>query len=298
MPRADRIAFIAPRFAEGGTVGGAETLLKNLADHAAAAGRHVTFLTTCAQSHFSWENTLPAGRRQIGQLDVHFFPVDPDRDVGEFLRVQAQIDRTHHVVCVPAADLVSGADGQRCFAYSGGALKPPADAQASQVRADVINFVNGDLSAAKVQSTADANDGTLSFPAEQLFVAGTATLSPGGQDIARKVAASLAQRMPCYGYGAPASGCNGQKMTVVNVLGQAGFDAFTDAGRQAAALSLQRSVAFHQALTAAAPVLGQLTNAPTGGQPLLRVATYGQSDAKAAPAGAGQTITIQFVPAG
>jgi glycosyltransferase involved in cell wall biosynthesis len=92
MPRADRIAFIAPRFAEGGTVGGAETLLKNLADHAAAAGRRVTFLTTCAQSHFSWENTLPPGRRQVGNLDVHFFPVDADRDVGEFLRAQAQID--------------------------------------------------------------------------------------------------------------------------------------------------------------------------------------------------------------
>jgi hypothetical protein len=103
--------------------------------------------------------------------------------------------------------------------------------------------------------------------------------------------------MPCYGYGAAVTRCGGQKMAVVNVLGHAGFDAFTDAGRQAAALSLQRSVAFHQALTAAAPVLGQLTNAPSGGQPLLRVATYGQSDAKAAPAGAGQTITVQFVPA-
>jgi hypothetical protein len=211
--------------------------------------------------------------------------------------VQAEIDRTHHVVCVPAADLVSGADGKRCFAYSGDTLKPPADAQAGLVRADVVNFVNADLSAARIQSSADANGGTISFPAEQLFVAGTATLSSNGQDIARKVAASLAQRMPCYGYGAPATGCGGQKMAMVNVLGQAGFDAFTDAGRAAAALSLQRSVVFHQALTAAAPVLGQLTNAPAGGQPLLRVATYGQSDAKAAPAGAGQTITIQFVPA-
>ena len=92
MPRADRIAFIAPRFAEGGTVGGAETLLKNLADHAAAAGRRVTFLTTCAQSHFSWENTLPPGQLKVGQLDVHFFPVHADRDVGEFLRAQGQID--------------------------------------------------------------------------------------------------------------------------------------------------------------------------------------------------------------
>ena len=93
MPRADRIAFIAPRFAVGGTVGGAETLLKNLAEHAAAAGRHVTFLTTCAQSHFSWENTLPPGQRKVGNLDVHFFPVDAHRDVGAFLRAQAQIDR-------------------------------------------------------------------------------------------------------------------------------------------------------------------------------------------------------------
>jgi len=93
MARADRIAFVAPRFAEGGTVGGAETLLKNLAEHAAAAGRQVTFLTTCAQSHFSWENTLPPGRRKVGNMDVHFFPVDADRDVGAFLRAQQQIDR-------------------------------------------------------------------------------------------------------------------------------------------------------------------------------------------------------------
>ena len=92
MARADRIAFVAPRFAEGGTVGGAETLLKNLAEHAAAAGRGVTFLTTCAQSHFSWENTLPPGQRKIGNLDVHFFSVDADRDASAFLEAQAQID--------------------------------------------------------------------------------------------------------------------------------------------------------------------------------------------------------------
>ena len=92
MPRADRLVFIAPRFAEHGTVGGAETLLKNLAEHAATAGRRVTFLTTCAQNHFSWENTLPPGQRRVGNLDVHFFPVDADRNVSAFLRVQSQID--------------------------------------------------------------------------------------------------------------------------------------------------------------------------------------------------------------
>ncbi len=91
MARAERIAFVCPRFAESGTVGGAETLLKNLADHAAAAGRSVTFLTTCAQSHFTWENTLPPGRRKVGRLDVEFFPVDENRDIEAFLRVQGAI---------------------------------------------------------------------------------------------------------------------------------------------------------------------------------------------------------------
>jgi hypothetical protein len=73
-------------------VGGAETLLKNLALHAAARGVAVDFLTTCAQSHFTWENTLPAGVRHMDGMDVHFFPVDA-RDVGTFLRIQQAIDR-------------------------------------------------------------------------------------------------------------------------------------------------------------------------------------------------------------
>ena len=61
----DRIAFVCPRFAGDGAVGGAETLLKNLATHAAARGWAVDFLTTCAQSHYTWENALPPGRRDM-----------------------------------------------------------------------------------------------------------------------------------------------------------------------------------------------------------------------------------------
>jgi hypothetical protein len=84
-------------------------------------------------------------------------------------------------------------------------------------------------------------------------------------------------------------------MSVVNVTAQAGFDAFSEEGRKAAALALQRSVAFHQALTAAQPVLAQLRSAPgPGAQPLLRVASYGQSEMVTPPAGGGQTISIQF----
>lgn len=95
--RAERIAFVSPRFAEGSTVGGAETLLRELAARASGAGRKVTFLTTCATDHFSWNNEVPAGRRTIGGMDVEFFPVDEDRDVESFLRAQEAICRGYAV---------------------------------------------------------------------------------------------------------------------------------------------------------------------------------------------------------
>ncbi|MBU1693712.1 MAG: glycosyltransferase [Verrucomicrobia bacterium] len=93
MARAERVAVVCPRYSETGTVGGAETLLKRLAELAAADGRRVSILTTCASSHFTWENTLPPGSRRVGDLDVRFFPVDADRDVGAFLRVQQVISQ-------------------------------------------------------------------------------------------------------------------------------------------------------------------------------------------------------------
>ena len=88
-----RLAFVSPRWPGEGAVGGAETLLRNLAVHARALGFDVDFLTTCAQSHFSWENTLPPGVRDIDGLHVHYFPVAP-RDVGRYLDIQSRIDRS------------------------------------------------------------------------------------------------------------------------------------------------------------------------------------------------------------
>lgn len=93
---AAHIAFVCPRFAEGDTVGGAETLLRNLAERAVAAGRRVTFLTTCATNHFTWQNERPPGRAQCRNLDVHFFSVDTDCDVDTFLRIQEIISRKGH----------------------------------------------------------------------------------------------------------------------------------------------------------------------------------------------------------
>jgi glycosyltransferase involved in cell wall biosynthesis len=91
------IAFVCPRFADGPTVGGAERLLRALAEQVAAAGRRVSFLTTCAQDHYSWRNVLEPGARAVGGLTVLYFPVDADRDVEAFLRVQDAISRRRPV---------------------------------------------------------------------------------------------------------------------------------------------------------------------------------------------------------
>ena len=93
MTNSNRIAFVCPRYAEGATVGGAETLLKSLAIRAASAGRKVTFLTTCAKNHFTWKNELAPGARTVDGIEVIFFPVDENRDIGAFLRAQNRISR-------------------------------------------------------------------------------------------------------------------------------------------------------------------------------------------------------------
>jgi glycosyltransferase involved in cell wall biosynthesis len=53
----------------------------------------VTVLTTCAEDHATWVNTLPPGTRQVGDVTVHFFPVDEDRDLERFQQVQVAISR-------------------------------------------------------------------------------------------------------------------------------------------------------------------------------------------------------------
>jgi len=125
-----RIAFVCPRYPGAGAVGGAETLLRNLAVHAAARGFAVDFLTTCAQSHFTWENTLPPGRVAQDGLDIHFFPVD-DRDVSVFLAIQQRIDRGHPVA--PDEELAWLRNG-----VCSSALLAHLDAHASSYRAIVL----------------------------------------------------------------------------------------------------------------------------------------------------------------
>lgn len=88
-----RIAFVSPRFAEAGAVGGAETLICSLARSALAAGRDPVLLSTCARDHFTWHNELPPGETLNNGLPVILFPVDASRDAGVFLSLQASVDR-------------------------------------------------------------------------------------------------------------------------------------------------------------------------------------------------------------
>lgn len=86
-----KVAFVAPRLPANGAVGGAETLIFNLAKLAVEDGFDVWYLTTCAKNHFTWENTEPAGETEYEGVRVVRFPVNGGRDIDSFLQIQASI---------------------------------------------------------------------------------------------------------------------------------------------------------------------------------------------------------------
>ena len=70
-----QLAFVVPRYGPD-ILGGAETLVRLLAEHVVAGGYgRVEVFTTCARDHLSWENERPAGSQTINGVRVHFFPV-------------------------------------------------------------------------------------------------------------------------------------------------------------------------------------------------------------------------------
>ncbi len=221
--------------------------------------------------------------------------------------VSLEIDHKAHIVCLPGAVLADAGvsdDSRHCFAFSGTSAsqatpKNPAAQLAAADEAAFMTSVGTAMDTASIPVKTSIDNGTLSFTADQLFVDGGALLTPQGQQIAQKVAATLAGQLPCFAYGvSPQGTCqNDSKMSVVNVTSSIRFNAFTEEGRAAQALALERSVAFHDALIAAQPMLGQLRTAPggqAGAQDLLQVASIGQSNANAGSAGVGETISIQF----
>ncbi len=111
-----KIAFIIPRF-DPDLAGGAEVLAKSLATALVQRGYHVTFFTTCARDHFTWQNYYPPGEFQSKislfdkitgyqdskngiypvilseekSIQVTRFPVNESRDIRRFLEIQEKI---------------------------------------------------------------------------------------------------------------------------------------------------------------------------------------------------------------
>lgn len=69
-----RIAIVVLRYGEG-IAGGAESLARGFAEEAARRGWEIEVWSTCAQNHYTWENSYPAGRSQVNGVTVHRFPV-------------------------------------------------------------------------------------------------------------------------------------------------------------------------------------------------------------------------------
>jgi O-antigen biosynthesis protein len=85
-----RIGFVVPRYGER-VVGGAELLARWLAERLVGLGHSVEVLTTCGETHRGWENVLPPGVEQHGDITVRRFLVDPvEREV--YLQILRAID--------------------------------------------------------------------------------------------------------------------------------------------------------------------------------------------------------------
>ncbi|MFZ0546355.1 MAG: glycosyltransferase family 4 protein [Candidatus Promineifilaceae bacterium] len=68
------IAVVVPRYGPD-AIGGAENLGRGFAEEMARRGHHIEAWTTCASSHFTWENVYPAGRSELNGVVVRRFPI-------------------------------------------------------------------------------------------------------------------------------------------------------------------------------------------------------------------------------
>ncbi len=91
------IALVVPRFAEGTTLGGAETLMRETALNLADSGHNVSILSTCATNHFTWKNELAAGEKEFENIKVILFKVNEDRNLDLFHKIQTKISNFEDV---------------------------------------------------------------------------------------------------------------------------------------------------------------------------------------------------------
>ncbi|HEY5272340.1 MAG TPA: glycosyltransferase family 4 protein [Acidimicrobiales bacterium] len=67
-----RIAFVTPRYGDG-VVGGSEAVMAEAARGLGRRGHEVEVLTTCAKSHFSWENEFEPGSFEEAGITIRRF---------------------------------------------------------------------------------------------------------------------------------------------------------------------------------------------------------------------------------
>jgi len=114
-----KLAMVVPRYGAE-VLGGAETLARGFAEEAVRHGWTVEVWTTCARSHYTWENAFPDGRGECQGVVVRRFPVthyQPDRqkELDARLSIQGTLPLTDQY-----AWLESGAHSQPLYEYVAG----------------------------------------------------------------------------------------------------------------------------------------------------------------------------------
>ncbi|MDQ4078191.1 MAG: glycosyltransferase family 4 protein [Chloroflexota bacterium] len=107
-----RVAVVVPRYGLD-VVGGAESQARGFAEEAVRRGWEIEVWTTCAHSHYTWENAYPAGYERVREILVRRFPVSLRR-----LAQQSEIEQA----------LAGGARLSSAEQYAwleGGAQSPP-----------------------------------------------------------------------------------------------------------------------------------------------------------------------------
>lgn len=92
LPRGGRLGLVPPRYGDD-VVGGAETVLREMAHAFTARGWEVEVLTTCARDHFTWDNSYPEGESRDGGVLVRRFrtEISPEAMRAERARLEAAV---------------------------------------------------------------------------------------------------------------------------------------------------------------------------------------------------------------
>jgi glycosyltransferase involved in cell wall biosynthesis len=69
------LAFVCPRYGTE-VLGGAETVVREMAERLQQRGLPVEILTTCAIDHHTWENAYEPGMAYVNDVLVHRFPIE------------------------------------------------------------------------------------------------------------------------------------------------------------------------------------------------------------------------------